>query len=164
VIAMPLPTERPPGLDSPWTTRLIKYGAKANAAIFRATNGRIGATWRVSAGWRKPVPILLLEHVGRTSGKRFTAPLVYLEDGARLIVVASQGGLPTHPQWFRNLQAAPETSVILKGEGRRPVRARVASVVEKAELWPRMVALYADFDTYQGWTDREIPIVVLDPR
>ncbi|MCA1982062.1 nitroreductase/quinone reductase family protein [Nocardioides nematodiphilus] len=161
---MPLPSERPPGLDSPWTTRLIKYGAKANTAIFRATKGRLGATWRISAGWRNPVPILLLEHVGRTSGKRFTAPLVYLEDGPRLIVVASQGGLPTHPQWFRNVQVTPDTAVILKGEGRRQVRARVASAEEKAELWPRMVALYADFDTYQGWTDREIPIVILDPR
>jgi len=161
---MPLPTRRPPGLSSPWTRRLIKYGARANTAIFRATRGRVGSTWRISAGWREPVPILLLEHVGRTSGKRFTAPLVYLDDGPRLIVVASQGGLPTHPQWFRNLQVTPEATVILKGEGHRQVRARVASAAEKAELWPRMVDLYSDFDTYQGWTDRDIPIVVLDPR
>jgi deazaflavin-dependent oxidoreductase (nitroreductase family) len=161
---MPLPVEKPSGLDSPWTARLIKYGSRANVALFRLTGGRIGSTWRVSAGWRRPVPILLLEHVGRTSGKRFTAPLVYLADGPDLVVVASQGGLPQHPQWFRNLQVHPETVVHLKGEGLRPVRARVADAAEKAELWPRMVALYSDFDTYQGWTERDIPVVVLEPR
>jgi F420H(2)-dependent quinone reductase len=161
---MPLPTERPAGLDSRWTQRLIKYGAKANVALFRATNGRIGGTWRVSAGWHNPVPILLLEHVGRKSGKRFTTPLVYLADGPRLIVVASQGGLPRDPQWLLNLRAAPETAVILKREGRRQVRARVATTTEKTDLWPRMVAVYADFDTYQGWTERDIPVVILDRR
>jgi len=142
----------------------MKYGAKGNVALFRLTRGRIGGMWRISAGWRHPVPILLLEHVGRKSGKRFVTPLVYLADGERLIVVASQGGLAEHPQWFHNLQASPDAWVTLKRVGRRRVRARVADAAEKAELWPRMVALYADFETYQGWTDRDIPIVVLEPR
>lgn len=161
---MPLPSARPPGLDSSWTTRLMKYGAKANVAIFRATDGRLGGTWRIAAGWRRPVPILLLEHVGRKSGRRLTTPLVYLTDGDRIVVVASQGGLPRHPQWYRNLRASPDAEVVLKGEGRRRVRARVADDAERAALWPRLVDLYADFDTYQGWTDRQIPVVVLEPR
>jgi F420H(2)-dependent quinone reductase len=160
---MPLPTERPPGLDSPWTTRLIKYGAKANTSVFKLTKGRLGGTWRVASGWRNPVPILLLDHIGRKSGKTFTTPLVYLVDGDRLVVVASQGGLPKDPQWLHNLRASPDTRVLLKG-GYRPVRARVASSEERAELWPRLVDLYADFDTYQSWTDREIQVVVLEPR
>ncbi|WP_300677783.1 nitroreductase/quinone reductase family protein [Nocardioides sp.] len=160
---MPLPTERPPGLDSVWTTRLIKYGARINTRVFQLSRGRVGGTWRIGGGWKKPVPILLLDHVGRKSGETFTAPLVYLRDGERLVVVASQGGLPKDPQWLHNLRARPDTTVLLKG-GRRQVRARVADPEERATLWPRLVDLYADFDTYQSWTDRQIQVVVLDPR
>ncbi|UDY22202.1 nitroreductase family deazaflavin-dependent oxidoreductase [Nocardioides sp. Kera G14] len=161
---MPLSTERPPGLDSPWATRLIKYGAMANTAIYRLTRGRLGGSWRIMSGWKKPVPILLLDHVGRKSGKSFTAPLVYLEDDDRLIVVASQGGMPGDPQWVHNLMAQPDTTVQIGGD-RRTVRARVATAEERAELWPRMTELYADFDTYQAWaTDRQIKILILEPR
>ncbi|MGV3562766.1 MAG: nitroreductase/quinone reductase family protein, partial [Nocardioides sp.] len=110
-----LPEERPPGLDSPMTGRIIKYGAKAQVAVFRATNGRIGRYWRIGAGWRKPVPTLLLHHVGRKSGTEFTTPLLYLRDGegpdADLVVVASQGGLPKNPQWFHNVVAGPDCAV-----------------------------------------------------
>ena len=80
---MGLPEERPPGLDSPWTARLIKYGAKAQVRAFKLTNGRIGCNWRIGAGFRKPVPTLLLEHVGRKSGRTFTTPVLYLERGGK---------------------------------------------------------------------------------
>lgn len=159
-----LPDERPPGLHSPWTARLIKYGAKAQVAAFKATNGRIGSRWRVGAGWRNPVPTLLLEHTGRKSGTTYTTPLLYLRDGDDLVIVASQGGLPRNPQWFNNLHATPETVVHLRGHRARPVRARVAEPGERASLWPRLVTMYADFDKYAAWTDREIPVVVLEPR
>jgi hypothetical protein len=86
---------RPNGLDSPITGKIIKYMAKAQVASFRATNGRIGKYWRIGAGWHKPVPTLLLDHVGRKSGRTFTTPLLYLEDGRNLVIVASQGGLTT---------------------------------------------------------------------
>ena len=167
---MALPKERPPGLDSPVTAKAIKYGARLHVPVFRLTRGRIGSRWRIGAGWHRPVPTLLLDHVGRTSGRRYTTPLLYLEDGPvgdprnRLVVVASRGGLPTHPQWYRNLLVTPDTTVELRGEGARAVRARVASPTERAALWPRLVDLYADFATYQSWTDREIPVVVLEPR
>jgi deazaflavin-dependent oxidoreductase (nitroreductase family) len=160
---MPSPRERPPGLDKPIVAKIIKYGARAHVPVYRLSNGRIGSKWRIGAGWKKPVPVLLLDHVGRKSGKAFTTPLLYLEDGARLVVVGSQGGLPRNPQWFHNLVANPETTVALKGERSRAVRARVAEPDERAELWPRLVDLYADFDDYQSWTDREIPVVILDP-
>src|SRR5919112_554820 len=91
---MSLPEERPPGLDSPRTETFIKYMAKVQVKAFRLTNGRFGSKWRIGAGWSKPVPTLLLDHVGRKSGRRFTTPLLYLEDGDRLVIVASQGGLP----------------------------------------------------------------------
>lgn len=159
-----LPEQRPDGLDSPVTVTLIKYMAKAQVRVFTLTNGRIGNKWRVGAGWKKPVPTLLLEHVGRTSGKQFVTPLLYLEDGADLVVVASQGGLPKNPQWYLNLLAHPDTRVSLKGERGRPVRAREALGEERAALWPRLVELYADFEKYAAWTEREIPVLVLEPR
>jgi deazaflavin-dependent oxidoreductase (nitroreductase family) len=159
-----LPEERPDGLDSPWAVRAIKLMSRAQVRVFRLTNGRIGSRWRVGAGWRKPVPTLLLRHVGRRSGTEFETPLLYLEDGRDLVVVASQGGLPKNPQWYANLLAHPDTTVSTRGERRRPVRARVATDEERAALWPRLVDLYADFAKYQKWTDRQIPVVVLEPR
>lgn len=159
-----LPEERPEGLDSPATATIIKYMARAQVRVFRLTNGRIGSNWRIGAGFRRPVPTLLLDHVGRRSGTTFTTPLLYLEDGADLVVVASQGGLPRNPQWYPNLLAHPETTVRLRREGVRRVRARTAEPAERAELWPRLVELYADFAKYARWTDREIPVVVLEPR
>jgi deazaflavin-dependent oxidoreductase (nitroreductase family) len=159
-----LPEARPDGLDSPVTVKVIKYMAKAQVATFRLTNGRVGSMWRIGAGLHKPVPTLLLDHVGRKSGKRFTTPLLYLDDGANLVVVASQGGLPKNPQWYPNLLANPDTTVRVRKQGTRAVRARVAEGAERAELWPRLVELYADFEKYARWTDREIPVVVLEPR
>ena len=156
--------EKPNGLDSPLTGKIIKYGAKAQVRVFKLTNGRIGSKWRIGAGWKKPVPTLLLDHVGRKSGKTFTTPLLYLEDGPDLVIVASQGGLPKNPQWYPNLVARPETTVRIKTEGVRRVQARTADPDEKAALWPRLVDLYADFESYAAWTDRDIPVVVLEPR
>jgi deazaflavin-dependent oxidoreductase (nitroreductase family) len=158
-----LPDDRPPGLDSPLTAWTIKYGARLQVRAFKLTNGRVGNKWRIGAGFRKPVPTLLLEHTGRKSGKLFTTPVLYLTDGPNLVVVASQGGLPKNPQWFANLLAHPETRVHVRGEPNRPVRARVATEQERAELWPRLVDIYADFAKYAKWADREIPVVILEP-
>ena len=159
-----LPEEKPEGLDSPTTAKIIKYMARAQVRVFKLTNGRVGSKWRIGAGFRKPVPTLLLDHVGRKSGESYTTPLLYLADGPDLVIVGSQGGLPKDPQWFHNLVAHPETSVQLRREGSRPVRARVAEADERAGLWPRLVSLYADFEDYQAVTDRIIPVVVLEPR
>ncbi|WP_103351677.1 nitroreductase family deazaflavin-dependent oxidoreductase [Amycolatopsis sp. CA-128772] len=159
-----LPEQAPGGLDSPVTAKVIKYAAKAQVAVFRLTGGRVGSTWRIGAGFRKPVPTLLLEHRGRRSGRLFTTPLLYLRDGEDVVIVASQGGLPRHPQWYFNLLAHPETRIGLKGRRGVPVRAREAGPAERDELWPRLVELYADFAKYQAWTEREIPVVVLSPQ
>jgi deazaflavin-dependent oxidoreductase (nitroreductase family) len=157
-------TQKRPGLlDSPLLPRAMKYGAKAQTWAYRRTNGRVGGTWRVGAGFRKPVPTLLLDHVGRSTGTRFTTPLLFLRDGDDIVVVASQGGLPKHPQWYRNLLVTPDTQVQVEAE-LRLVRARVATPEQRARLWPMLVELYADFDDYQGRADREIPVVVLEPR
>lgn len=151
-------------LAHPVVPKVIKVMAGAQVKVFRLTNGRVGSKWRIGAGFRKPVPTLLLEHVGRKSGQTYTTPLLYLADGPNVVIVASQGGLPKHPQWFHNLVATPDAQVRVRKQGTRPVHARVADAAERAELWPRLVELYADFATYQAVADREIPVVVLEPR
>ncbi|MFZ1174975.1 MAG: nitroreductase family deazaflavin-dependent oxidoreductase [Mycobacterium sp.] len=155
--------KRPQQLDSPLLPVIFRYMSRAQVWVYRKTNGRIGGKWRIGAGFRKPVPTLLLEHRGRKSGKLFTVPLLYLVDGHDVVVVASQGGLPNHPQWYRNLVACPDT-VAQIGSEQRPVRAVTANAQQRSRLWPRLVELYADFDTYQSWTEREIPVVILRPR
>ncbi len=156
-------TPRPPGLDSPVVKKLLKRVSRTQVWLYRRTNGRVGGTWRVGAGFRKPVPVLLLDHLGRRSGTLFTTPLLYLEDGGDAVVVASQGGMSAHPQWYRNLLAAPDTQVQI-GPELRLVTARVAEPVERERLWPLLDDLYADFADYRSWTEREIPVVVLEPR
>ncbi|MDO9456654.1 nitroreductase family deazaflavin-dependent oxidoreductase [Nocardioides sp.] len=156
--------KRQKALASPVAAQVIKWMARGQVKVFRLTNGRVGSTWRIGAGLRKPVPTLLLDHVGRSSGTPYTTPLLYLADGRDLVVVGSQGGLPKNPQWVANLRAHPDTTVHLRGEKGRAVRARVAEPDERTALWPRLVELYADFATYQATTDRVIPVVVLEPR
>ncbi len=154
---------KPQGLDGEFARRVIKLMAAVNVRVYKLTRGRIGGTWRIGAGWRDPVPICLLEHRGRRTGKVRTTPLVYLRDQDRVVVVASQAGRRHHPLWFRNIEADPAVTVQIRGE-RRPMRARTADAEERAALWPRLVDLYADYDSYQSWADRQIPVVLLEPR
>ena len=154
---------KPKGLDSDLTRRIIKTMATTNVWLYRRTGGRVGGTWRIGAGFRNPVPICLLEHRGRRTGKQRTTPLVYLEDGERIVVVASQAGRPEHPMWYLNLLVHPDVLIQVRNR-RRPMRARVVEADERALLWPKLVDLYADYDSYQSWTDRVIPVVVLEPR
>ena len=95
-------------------------------------------------------------------GTERETPLYYLDDGADVVVVASKGGTETHPAWFHNLMAMPETEVEFVGERRR-VRPRLADAEERARLWPRLVELYSPYEEYQTFTSREIPVVVLEP-
>ena len=131
-------------------------GARANVWIYRRTGGKVG-------GKLDGTPLLLLHHVGAKSGVARVMPLVYLPDGENIVVVASMGGAPTSPAWFHNLTANPDTLVEI-GRERRSVRARVAGADEKAQLWPRLVEQYALFAAYQQRTERDIPVLVLEPR
>lgn len=106
--------------------------------------------------------MLLLTTTGRKSGKKRTIPLLYLEDGENLVVVASNGGTATHPSWWLNLRVDPEATVEIGGRKLR-VRAEKALPEEKERLWPRLVAMYGGYEAYQRRTDREIPVVVLRP-
>lgn len=114
---------------------------RAHPWIYHRTGGRVGCKLRLGAGFRKPVPTLLLEHRSRKSGKNFVAPLLYITDRNNVIVVASALGQAENPQWYRNLPPNPDTHIQI-GSDRRPVRAVVASSDERARLWPRPVDAY----------------------
>lgn len=113
-----------------------------------------------SPDW-KGLPILVLTTVGRRSGRPRRNALIYGVVGDRYVVVASKGGDPHHPLWYRNLADDPEVHVqgvpTSSTLGRAPHRPR-----KKARLWPAMVAIWPSYDDYQAKTDRDIPVVVLD--
>lgn len=156
------PKARPAQLDSPVVAQFIKIGSRLNTRLYRLTRGKLGGTWRVGAALRKPTPVCLLTTVGRKSGKERTVPLLYLREDASIILVASQGGLPTNPAWYYNVRDEPAVRIQV-GDDERRYLARIADDAERVDLWPRLVELYADFDTYAAWTDREIPVVICDP-
>ena len=136
---------------------VLRRLAGGHTQIYRLTRGVIGH--------RVPgmPPNLLLDHVGARSGVKRTVPLLYVEDGADLVLVASKGGYPRHPAWFHNLKAHPDTTVQVGARVRR-VRARVATAAERERLWPRAVAVYPGYADYQARAGREIPLVILEPR
>jgi deazaflavin-dependent oxidoreductase (nitroreductase family) len=137
--------------------QLIRQGMNAHVLVYRLTGGLVGA--RLPNG----LNVLLLDHVGAKSGTRRTTPLVYLREGDDLLIVASKGGAPRNPAWFHNLRANPETHVRV-GSRRLPVRARVATAEERERLWPKVVETYSGYADYQARTEREIPVVILEPR
>ena len=106
------------------------------------------------------LPYMLLTTTGRKSGQRRTTPVLYLQDETGLIVVASFGGNDMHPAWYLNLEQCPQAEVIVKGEHRRVI-ARKLTPEEKKLVWPRLVQLYPQFETYQQRTRREIPLMRL---
>jgi deazaflavin-dependent oxidoreductase (nitroreductase family) len=99
---------------------------------------------------------------GRRSGQPRTVPLLYLREGQDLVIVASKGGMSHHPLWYRNIEANPRVEIEI-GRDRRWMLARRASADEKRMLWPKLVAMYSDFDDYQARTTRDIPVVILSP-
>ena len=132
-----------------------KWAAKLHASLFRATNGKIGGRLVGS-------PVLLLVTTGRRSGLQRTTPLLYLQDGIRQAIVASNGGAAKHPVWWLNLKAHSEATVEVAGRKTR-VRATEAEGEERARLWKRLVEMYPSYESYQKRTDRKIPVIVLEP-
>jgi deazaflavin-dependent oxidoreductase (nitroreductase family) len=125
-------------------------------AVFRASNGKL-------ANRGSGMPVLMLTTTGRKSGRRrdtmLTSPMQ--EDG-RIMLVASNGGAPQHPDWFLNLRDHPDVEVTMDGTT-QPMTAHVADPTERAALWPRIVAEHGNYGSYQQRTDRDIPVVVLEP-
>ena len=112
--------------------------------------------------FRNGAPILLLTVLGRKSGVWRRSALIYGRAGDAYVLVASKGGAPRHPAWYSNLVAEPTVHVQVKGE-KFEARARVAEGDERARLWDVMVGIWPDYNEYTKRTDREIPVVVLDP-
>ena len=133
----------------------LKLGSGAHAGVYRATGGKLFGRMGKS-------PILLLNTVGRKSGKKRTSPLLYVMDGENFVIIASKGGAPTHPAWYLNLRNDPEATVEIGGREVR-VRAEEVDSEAKARLWRKMVEMYPTYDDYQKKTEREIPLLILHP-
>ena len=124
--------------------------------VFRLSNGRLA-----NKGFG--MPVVMLTTTGRKSGKRRTTMLTSpVQDGDSLVVVASYGGDDRHPAWFLNLRDNPDVELEMRGK-KRPMRAHVASAAEKETLWPEVTSAYKGYAQYQTKTDRDIPLVILEP-
>jgi deazaflavin-dependent oxidoreductase (nitroreductase family) len=134
----------------------LKAIGKLNVPVYRATRGRL-------FGRLDRAPVLLLTTTGRKSGAQRTAPVVYLADGERIVVIGSNAGNSRTPAWALNLKAHPEAEVEV-GADRRRVTARVAEGSAREDLWRRMNEQYTGFDDYRTRTARDISLFVLDPR
>lgn len=119
------------------------------------TSGETGHIWQ-------GVPTLLLTTRGRRSGALRRTPLIYGRSGDAYVVVGSWGGRPRHPSWFLNLRDEPEVAIQV-GSDVSEARARIAHGKERERLWAEMVGIWPAYETYRARTDREIPVVVLEP-
>jgi deazaflavin-dependent oxidoreductase (nitroreductase family) len=122
---------------------------------YQETDGEVGYLWN-------GVPILLLTTTGRASGLPRTTPLIHGRDGDDYLVVASVGGAPHHPDWYRNLVAQPRAHIQVRAD-HLEVTARTATDAEKPRLWAILTEFWPNYDVYQSRTDRVIPVVVLTP-
>lgn len=122
------------------------------------TGGEDGAEW-------EGAQTIILTTTGRKTGKLRRTPLIRVHDDASgdYLVIASLGGAPSHPVWYLNLQANPDVTIQDRAEVHE-LRARTASVAEKADLWPIAVAAWPSYDDYQKSTERNIPLVICEPR
>ena len=149
---------------TPWSltqerlaTPLIHAMTALNVLAFKLTGGWLGGRFRGGA------PVCLVTTTGKRSGQPRTVALLYLMDGEDVVLVASKGGMSHSPGWYHNMTAHPDVEVQI-GSARRSMRARRASDAEKAALWPRLVAMYRDYDDYQARTSRNIPVMILTSR
>ena len=135
--------------------RAVKLLSHLHTGLYRLTGGLVG---------RRLVDndMMLLTTTGRASGRPHTVPLLYLRDGDRFVVIASYGGRPDHPEWYRNLLAEPR-AVAQVLASRFEVEAETMDEASRAEWWSRIVDAYSDYEVYQSRTTREIPVLWLTP-
>jgi deazaflavin-dependent oxidoreductase (nitroreductase family) len=135
---------------------MIKAVNLLHRSLFNATKGRIGG--RVGG-----MEAVALTTTGRKTGEKRTSMLTSpISDANRVVLIASYGGGPKHPQWYLNLQANPKVELTRRGTTSEWI-ARTASPEERAELWPQVTATYKGYAGYQEKTDREIPVVIFTP-
>ena len=133
----------------------LKLGTIVHSGVYRATGGKL-------LGRMGQSPILLLNTIGRKSGKKRATPLLYVVDGEDLVIIASKGGTPSNPAWYLNLTADPDATVEIRDRKVR-VRAEEVDGQEKERLWQQMAEMYPTYDDYQKKTKRGIPLLVLHP-
>jgi deazaflavin-dependent oxidoreductase (nitroreductase family) len=133
----------------------LRWTGKLNTPLYRLSGGRVG-------GKVGKAPVLLLTTTGRKSGQRRTAPVVYLQDGERMVVINTNAGNAKVPAWSLNLAANPEAEVEV-GKLKIAVVARVAEGEERADLWRKHNVQYSGFDEYDRELFREPKVIVLDP-
>jgi len=130
--------------------------SRSHEQLLRLTGGRIG-----SSGFG--MPVVVLGTIGRKSGQLRTTVLTSpVQEGDALVLVASYGGDNRHPAWFLNLRDNPDVEVTINGTTSK-MRARVASADERSRLWPQVTEKYRGYASYQTRTDREIPLVIVEP-
>lgn len=135
----------------------LKTANTLHRTLVKVSGGRLG--W--SAG---PMPVLQLTTTGRKSGQPRTVMLTSpYQDGDTMLIVASRGGDDRHPAWFLNLRDNPQVEVETRDQSKRTMTARIATPEERAALWPVVIDTYGGYAGYQERTDREIPLVFLDP-
>jgi proline iminopeptidase len=130
------------------------YG-REHVRRYRETDGKEGHIWKEGS------TVLLLTTTGRKSGNETTTPLIYGLDGDNPVIVASKGGAPEHPGWYRNLSKSPEVGVQILGDRFR-AHAHVAEGAERERLWRKMNEIWPHYEEYARKTDRLIPVVVLE--
>ena len=135
-----------------WNGAVIRAGSRFHTALLR----RFGRTKLIGGD------ALILTTRGRKTGREVATPLLYVEEEGKLFIVASFGGNDTPPGWYRNLSANPEVKVELKNDS-RSYRARSLSSEEAGKVWPKLLALYPTYASYQKRTTRVIPVVELTP-
>ncbi len=146
----------------------IEIGApnwtQAHLELYQRTDGAEGHILDFSkVGASAETPCLILKTTGRKSGEAKLLPLIYGEDGDNYVIVASKGGAPQHPAWYLNLDANPEVGFQVGAKKYRG-KASTATGAERERLFKMMAGVFPIYNTYQAGTDREIPVVVLEPR
>jgi deazaflavin-dependent oxidoreductase (nitroreductase family) len=142
--------------DAPYQQPDITLLGEAHVRKYQETDGDVGYIWNGAT-------TLLLTTTGRTTGQPRTTPLIFARDGDDYLVVASMGGAPQHPNWYKNLTVKADAQIQVRGE-HLDVRASTATEDEKPRLWEIVTAQWPNYDVYQTRTEREIPVVVLTPR
>ncbi|MBX7431334.1 nitroreductase family deazaflavin-dependent oxidoreductase [Mycobacterium sp. Y57] len=130
--------------------------SRAQTWLFKKTNGRFGDKFLHGS------EVGILTTVGRKTGEPRDVPLLFLQEGRRIVLVASQAGRHTHPMWYLNIKADPKVRFQTKHETLDLV-AREATDAERDEYWPKLDAMYPDYPNYRSYTDRKIPILICDP-
>ena len=143
--------------DQTSSLEIIRGNAKADVEDYLAN-----PEGRSTGAGPSGLPTLLLTCVGRKSGDKRTTPLVFMQNGADMVVVGSLAGYDAHPAWYLNVTAKPECWVQLDSD-RKAAVARDATQEERAELWPKLTAMFPPWGFFQKQTDRPFSIVLLSP-